>query len=135
MVKIVTLAGALTAGVLLLVPVRGQHLPAPGMAKAPPPPTPMMPAGQPLIGLTGGAVGGGGDQSASAPAPLGAPPAPAPDPATTGVKCEGRDLRTAVKKVKALEWHKSLDRARADAVKSDKPILWLQTLGDLSGYA
>jgi hypothetical protein len=33
----------------------------------------------------------------------------------------------------ALAWHSDLEEARQAAVLSNKPILWIQALGDLSG--
>jgi hypothetical protein len=60
---------------------------------------------------------------------------PRPDEATRGVKREGDELEKAVKEVKALGWHKSLGTAREEARSSGKPILLLQTLGDLTGFA
>jgi hypothetical protein len=60
---------------------------------------------------------------------------PQPDDATRGVKREGDELKKAVKEVKALGWHKSLGTAREEARSSGKPILLLQTLGDLTGFA
>ncbi|MCB9877807.1 MAG: hypothetical protein H6835_09420 [Planctomycetes bacterium] len=130
MVKIATLAGALTVGALLLVPATAQFGPLPGLPMTPPPTDHPALAAQPLM------------RTVDAPRPpvpaqpAAATPAPSqPDPATQGVKCGGRDLAANVKKVKALEWGKSLDRVRAEATASGKPILWLQTLGDLTGFA
>jgi len=57
------------------------------------------------------------------------------DPSTSGVKIEGKALKKAVAKVKALPWHKKLSAAKWQAQKSGKPILLLQTLGDIGGYA
>ena len=32
-----------------------------------------------------------------------------------------------------LQWHRSLDKALADARTQNKPLLWLQLVGDLDG--
>ncbi|HEB52230.1 MAG TPA: hypothetical protein ENI87_03130 [bacterium] len=83
--------------------------------------------GQPLVG---------GGQSQPRPRPVKVNPQPAkPDPATVGVKKSGRELRRAVAKVKALKWHKNLASAKAKARAEHKPILLLQTLGDIGGFA
>lgn len=58
-----------------------------------------------------------------------------PDPATVGVKKAGRDLKKAVAKVKALPWHKRLRDAKSKAKASGKPILMLQTLGEIDRLA
>ena len=55
-------------------------------------------------------------------------------PETRGVKKAGLDLKKAVTRVKALDWHK-LDKAEAEAANGGKPILLLQTLGDIGGFA
>ena len=57
------------------------------------------------------------------------------DPATTGVKKKGTDLRKAVAKVRALPWNKRLKDAQAKARRSGKPILMFQTLGEIGGLA
>ena len=58
-----------------------------------------------------------------------------PDPATSGVKLKGNELKKAVAKVKALPWNKRLSDAKSKSSASGKPILLLQTLGDIGGYA
>ena len=51
------------------------------------------------------------------------------------LKVSGRDLHDAVGKVvKGLDWKSSLMSARREAVKTGKPIVWIQALGDLKGY-
>ena len=57
------------------------------------------------------------------------------DASTQGVKLEGRKLKKAVAKVKKLPWNKSLRKAKTKSSQSGKPILLLQTLGDIGGYA
>lgn len=131
MVKIATLAGTLTAGVLMLVPATAQRGPLPGLPMTPPPVHHPALAAQPLMRTV--------DETRAKmpPVPVARPrlKPKQPDPDTQGVKCEGKDLAANVKKVKALEWGKSLDKVSAEARRSGKPILWLQTLGDLTGFA
>ena len=65
-----------------------------------------------------------------------AEPEPDPiDPETVGVQKKGRELKACVKEVVELGWARSLDDAKAQSAATGKPILWLQTLGDISGYA
>jgi hypothetical protein len=58
-----------------------------------------------------------------------------PDPAVAGPKLAGRDLKKAVAAVKTLKWFESMKAARDQASASGKPILWLQALGDVDGFA
>ncbi|MCA8941783.1 MAG: hypothetical protein KDB80_04420 [Planctomycetes bacterium] len=67
---------------------------------------------------------------------------PANETATTtkqeflATRVAGVDLSRSVKRVVTeLEWHKRLSTAQIEAQKTGKPILWLQLLGDLDGYA
>ncbi len=51
------------------------------------------------------------------------------------LKVSGRDLHRAVGKVvRELDWKSSLRSAQREAVKTGKPIVWIQALGDLRGY-
>lgn len=129
MVKIATLAGTLTAGVLMLVPATAQRGPLPGLPMTPPPVNHPALAAQPMMRTV--------DETRAAPVarPAARPKPKQPDPDTQGVKCEGKELAANVKKLKALDWNKSLADVRTEAARSGKPILWLQTLGDLSGFA
>jgi hypothetical protein len=131
-----------SSAIVLLAPfLTAQRGPLPGMPMVPPPvPHPAL-AAQPLFGDSGG---GSAPAPAPAPAPTRAAPAmpggggcaqPAGDPDTTGVKLEGKGLKKAVAKVKALAWHESLLDARAMSAATGKPILWLQALGDIDGFA
>jgi hypothetical protein len=52
-----------------------------------------------------------------------------------GKRVAGRDLKDAVDRVGELKWHKKLLDARAAAASRGQPILWLQSLGDLEGFA
>lgn len=45
----------------------------------------------------------------------------------------GNKLAKAVNKVLALRWHKNLKTAAKAARAQDKPLVWIQTLGDLRG--
>ena len=46
----------------------------------------------------------------------------------------GRQLSRAVKKLtRELKWHRKLEDAAAAAQEADKPIFWIQLLGDLRG--
>lgn len=48
---------------------------------------------------------------------------------------EGRALADRVARVsRSLRWHSSFGHAAAVARRSDKPILWVQALGDLRGF-
>ena len=121
----VTLLGAAAA--------QGMPSPLPGLPMTPPPVDHPALAAQPLFQNERPAGGGGGG---AAPAAKGQT---MPDPATVGPKLAGKDLKKAVGKVVGkvadLKWHGKLGAARADAAASDKPILWLYTLGDLDGFA
>lgn len=75
---------------------------------------------------------GGGGGGGVGPAPGGGPAAP---DATQGKQREGKDLKKAVAAVARLHWHERLGDARAIAAASGKPILFLQALGDLEGFA
>ena len=129
MVKIATLAGTLAAGVLMLLPAATQR-PLPGVPMTAPPVNHPALAAQPLMRTVDG------PKQAKAPQPAAPMPVPKqPDPDTQGVKCEGKQLAANVKRLKELEWHKALDQATEAAEANGKPILWLQTLGDLTGFA
>lgn len=119
---------------LLLAPfARAQLRPLPGMPMVPPPvPHPALGA-QPLFdgdGPKAPSAGGGGPKQ---PGAMPKPQPPAPE--TVGAKLAGKDMKKAVAKVKALKWHESLAEAKAIAAATGKPILWLQALGDIDGFA
>jgi len=48
-------------------------------------------------------------------------------------QAEGRTLAKAVRKVLKLDWHEDLTRAAKAARAQDKPLVWIQLLGDLDG--
>lgn len=50
------------------------------------------------------------------------------------LKVPGKEVAPAVRKLLKLRWHKSLRAAAYKARAEDKPILWIQALGDLRGY-
>lgn len=88
-------------------------------------------AAQPLMNPDGGAQAsparsGGGTTTA---------PAAPPMPDTNGPKLAGRDLKKAIDKVASLRWFDDLPSARAEAAARNQPILWIQALGDLEGFA
>jgi hypothetical protein len=111
----------------------GMPPPMPGTPMTPPP------VDHPALGAqpgfddsaprNGGSGGGGGPTGPARPAPK------PMDPDTFGKKRDGKDLKKAVAKVKALKWTEDLTTARAMSAATGKPILWLQTLGDLEGFA
>jgi hypothetical protein len=120
-----------TGAVALLAPLlTAQLTPLPGVPVVPPPvPHPAL-AAQPLI------ADGAPAAVAAEPAPAGAARArPMPHPDTVGTKRDGKELKKAVAKVKALSWRDSLFDARAMSAATGKPILWLQALGDIDGFA
>lgn len=101
---------------------------------SPPAPHPAL-AAQPLAGGAGG--GDGGTRAApGSRSPAAAMPAQPPrDPDTFGPKLEGKALKQAVARVKKLAWHESLLDARAMSAATGKPVLWLQALGEIDGFA
>lgn len=109
----------------------GMPAPLPGLPMTPPPVDHPALAAQPLIGdgPRAPATGGGGAK------PPPAAPMPEPVPGTSGPQKEGKDLKRAVAKVNALKWYDSLAEAKARSAATSKPILLLQALGDLEGFA
>ncbi len=57
------------------------------------------------------------------------------DPATVGPKASGKILKRRIAKVTDLKWGKNLFELKARSAATGKPILYLQALGTLSGYA
>jgi hypothetical protein len=117
-----------------------QMRPLPGMPMVPPPvPQPTLGA-QPWFNHDNAASSGSTSTpqpaSGAMPANMPQPPAPPKPPAETmGPKIEGKDLKKAVGKVKALKWLDDLAEAKAQCAATGKPILWLQALGDIDGFA
>ncbi len=75
-----------------------------------------------------------------------APPAPGASMAAVGAEAQepeflnlrvaGHDVYRGVRKVLTeLTWHRDLDLAASQAKKQQRPILWLQMLGDLRGFS
>lgn len=137
--RIVSAASALA----LLAPFAAAQLrPLPGMPMVPPPvPHPAL-AAQPFF--SDNATSSGGSSSPGTPKPANGampgnvpqPPAPPrPPEETSGRKIEGKELKKAVGKVKALKWLDDLAEAKAQSAATGKPILWLQALGDIDGFA
>jgi hypothetical protein len=106
----------------------------PGLPMTPPPVDHPALAAQPLIN-------GDNESSSRRPAPS-QPAAPMPacepapsDPDTFGPKVAGKDMKKAVAAVKKLNWLEDLADAKAMSAATGKPILWLQALGDIDGFA
>ncbi len=121
---------------LLASPLAAQR-PLPGLPMTPPPTAHPGLVGQPLIGPTGGQLGGptsaGGDQRGPSP---GCAPARAPvDPDTVGIKARGKTLAKRVKELAQLDWHEDLEEARVQSAATGKPVFWIQALGDIDGFA
>lgn len=120
-----------------LVPVVPPPVPHPAYAGQPAmqPKSQPMPAAPSAVGRRTGPAG----PSGSGPS---GPGAELPDPAALAAaeflqkRVEGRDLKQAVKRVlKSLEWHERLDEVKKEAIEQRKPILWIQSLGELDGFA
>lgn len=104
-------------------------LPAQGLGGT----TGRMPMLSPVAGLLAPASG---SASSSPSMPGGCSAAgPAADPATTGPQRTGKELSAAIATVTGLTWFDDLDEARLESAATGKPILWLQALGDLEGFA
>jgi hypothetical protein len=111
----------------------GMPQPLPGTPMTPPPVDHPALGAQPGFGgdaprPSGGGGGGGGQKGAPQPRP-------APPEDTVGAKLGGRDLKKVVAKVTALKWGKSLEEAFVQSAATGKPVLWLQALGDIDGFA
>ena len=110
----------LVAGLSAAGPLQSQRQPLPGLPIVSPPTQHPALAGPLLLRH------GAGTRAASSE--------PAPEPVTRGVKIRGKELKAAVKKVAALPWRK-LTSAKAESKRAGRPILLLQTLGKLDGFA
>ncbi|MCA8953740.1 MAG: hypothetical protein KDE27_29785 [Planctomycetes bacterium] len=77
----------------------------------------------------------GGPEPASPKAPVAKRKPPAVDPDTVGTKASGRELSKLVAKVTDLDWGSKLFDLEARSAATGKPILWLQSLGDIDGRA
>lgn len=89
-----------------------------------------------------GMMDDGGSAAAAAGSGGAAPSAGTDDPAAASAheflnrRVGGRDLKSAVDRVlKGLDWKHDLLDARAAAVARGVPILWIQSLGDIGGFA
>jgi hypothetical protein len=114
-------------------PVLVAQAPLPGMPMVDPPVSHPGLAAQPLFGGSRPAV------AASDPSPAVKPPAgkpmPPAAPDTSGPQRSGKDLKKAVAAVQKLHWFDKLGDARAKSTATGKPILFIQALGDLEGFA
>jgi hypothetical protein len=120
----ITLHGVLAAGLCAQEPL-------PGLPVVPPAvPQPGLLAQPGMSQQDGGGGAGGGAAGAG-----GAMPLPNAPEGTTGKVREGRDLKSAVAAVTKLRWLDRFEDARMVAAASGKPILFLQALGDLEGFA
>lgn len=135
--------------------VAQHNFPPPGIPIVPPPVDHPAYLGQPLMPLSSGqgTVGdptpgdrSGGDSggSSGSSGPRAGGPAkrvPEPTPAEQRAKefleqrIEGRDLKKAVAAVKALKWFEDLPSALAQSAATGKPVLLLQALGEVDGFA
>jgi hypothetical protein len=120
-------AGAQAFAARALGPVCSTRNPAVELARSAPPPA-MSPAA-----------------CVAPPVPCGAAPMPPVPPEVEAAEAEalafrqqrvaGRELKVATRRVNALAWCDDLAVAKAQAAASGKPILWIQGLGDLDGFA
>jgi hypothetical protein len=124
------------------------RMPAPTPHPMPPPALPLVPPpvdhpaylGQPGLNKAEPAV-----PMPASPLPDGGPAGPgsdAPDPAEVRAReflakrIEGRDLKKSVDRVlKEVHWYEKLDEARAEAAAQGLPLLWIQALGEVDGFA
>ena len=129
MMKLSSFSPLVAAGLLFAGSLTAQRPPLPGIPLVPPPvPHPAL-AGQPLINGDADEIPKArGVRVKTEAKPM------RPDPSTSGVKLEGKDLKKAVDKVAALPWLK-LGKAKAESKKTGRPILLLQTLGEIDGFA
>lgn len=109
------------------------------VAQAPLPGIPMCPVDHPALALQprlGGDSGSSPSPNQPSPnQPMDCGSGAQPEPETTGVKRSGKDLKKAVAAVGKLQWHDKLGEARVRAAAAGKPILFIQALGDLEGFA
>ena len=129
MLKLASLSSLLAVSLILTSSLTAQIRPLPGLPIMPPPAGAPGLAAQPLFG----------SETSTRPSRAVRVKTPTksikPDPATIGVKKKGTALRKAVAKVKALPWNKRLKDAQKKSRQSGKPILMLQTLGEIGGLA
>jgi hypothetical protein len=127
----------LTCSVLLLAPFAtaqfrsGMPAPLPGLPATDPPVDHPALGAQPLMGDKSRPRSGGATDKKPAPAKA----MPEPVPGTVGPQKEGKELKKAVAKVNALKWCETLGDAKARSAATGKPILLVQALGDLEGFA
>src|SRR5262245_56177015 len=134
-------AATLVPGIAL-----AQHFGASPMAATPPPAMPVTPP--PVEPMTWAAVALQTTASAAAATPAANSTGDCPTPAAPldpevvaarafqEVRVAGRDLKDSVGRVLGgLDWREKLEDARATAAATGQPILWIQSLGDLDGFA
>lgn len=120
----------LCLGTLLFVDPLPAQFPGCGMPMAG---TPMVAPALPHPGLLGQPTGGANGEP-SMPAPCG-PAMPPRDPSTEGAQLAGKELTRAIQQVTQLPWFDDLAAARLESAATGKPVLWLQALGDIDGFA
>jgi len=113
------------------VPPGGMPAPLPGLPMTDPPVDHPALGAQPLMKDGPARSGGGGGGAKGQPAG----PSAGPPPVTVGPQREGKELKRAVAKVNALKWYENLGDAKARSAATSKPILLVQALGDLEGFA
>lgn len=58
-----------------------------------------------------------------------------PEPEFLNLRVSGRDVGRGVRKVLTeLNWHRDFAAAASEAAQRQRPILWLQMLGNLRGF-
>ncbi|MFT4514995.1 MAG: hypothetical protein ACI89X_002524 [Planctomycetota bacterium] len=129
MLKLASLSSLLAVSLVLTSSLTAQIRRLPGLPMVPPPAGAPGLVAQPLFGNETKAQPTRGVRIQPARKSV------KPDPATRGVKRKGAALKSAVKKVKALPWNKRFKDAQTKSRRSGKPILMLQTLGELGGLA
>src|SRR5262245_16741363 len=132
-----TLVPGFASAQMRAVPAPAQQMPPPAMTMTPPPATPNTLAA--MLQTIAPAA-------AATPAANSTPDCPTPaapvDPEVVAARAfqqtrvAGRDLKSSVGRVLGgLDWREKLEDARATAAATGKPILWIQSLGDLDGFA
>jgi hypothetical protein len=93
--------------------------------------------GMPMMAPVAGSIGSLSPTATAAPSmPADCmPPSQPRDPATEGPQLAGKELARSIARVTALSWFDDLDEARLESAATGKPILWLQALGDIDGFA
>lgn len=113
----------------------GMPAPMPGVPMTPPPVDHPALGAQPWFNNSGTAPSEEPPKAAKDPGKKAGRKVKGPDPAVAGPKVIGKELKKAVAAVKTLKWFESLKAARDHAGALDRPILWVQALGEVDGFA